>query len=41
MESRMKEMKELLGTLDMTIEYSSIEGDEKKYETIAKQKLRK
>ena len=35
-----KEMKELLGTLDMTIEYSSIEGDEKKYETIAKQKLK-
>ena len=34
-----KEMKELLGTLDMTIEYSSIEGDEKKYETIAKQKV--
>ena len=35
-----KEMQELLGTLDMTIEYSSIEGDEKKYETIAKQKLK-
>ena len=35
----LEEMKDLLSTLDMTLEYSSIEGDEKKYTDIAEQKL--
>ena len=35
----LKEMQELLGTLDMTLEYSSIDEDEQKYELIGQQKL--
>ena len=36
----LQEMQELLGTLDMTLEYSSIDEDEQKYELIGQQKLK-
>ena len=35
----LKEIQELLGTLNMTLEYSSIDEDERKYELIGQQKL--
>ena len=38
-QNTLKEMQELLGTLDMTLEYSSIDEDEQKYELIGQQKL--